>query len=303
MFTCSFCGIYFWTGDSLIVHQRQECSRNLFGEMRIMDYYPVIKAKLDNLDAIQAQLRVTPKYPLLCEGNQYTLLTSSQQATIAQRLPEYRTIPDRSNRAALRAFFNPAPTTFCAPKPELLVPKRTAVVIDCEMAGTQHGQALIKLSAVDFLTGLTLIDALVNPEEPITHWRTWVTGITNALMKKKVAMGATLDGTEGARQKLWDFVDEDTILIGHAVSNDLKALQVSHANIIDTSLLTSGPPPPNSSRRYGQVTGLKRLCEEFVGIRIRNSSAHASHSSLEDVLATRELLLWCLNHPEKVAPR
>ncbi len=48
--------------------------------------------------------------------------------------------------------------------------------------------------------------------------------------------------------------------------------------------------------------GLQMLCEELVGLRIRNGSLSndATHDSLEDCLAARELVLWCLRHPAEL---
>ena len=47
------------------------------------------------------------------------------------------------------------------------------------------------------------------------------------------------------RKTLDSLIDADTILIGHALDNDLKTLRIIHQNCVDTALLfphRSGPP-------------------------------------------------------------
>jgi hypothetical protein len=80
---------------------------------------------------------------------------------------------------------------------------------------------------------------------------------------------------------------------------DLKALGVAHGRVVDTGILVA-----EASGRFGErdklrrTVGLKRLCRELAGLEIRAGGGH--HDSLEDVLATRELAIWCLTHPEEV---
>ena len=51
--------------------------------------------------------------------------------------------------------------------------------------------------------------------------------------------------------------------------------------------------------RVRRAVGLERPCRELVGVRIRDGGKGA-HDSLEDVLATREVVVWCLRHPEEL---
>ena len=47
------------------------------------------------------------------------------------------------------------------------------------------------------------------------------------------------------RKTLDSFINADTILIGHALDNDLKTLRIIHHKCVDTALLfphRSGPP-------------------------------------------------------------
>jgi len=49
--------------------------------------------------------------------------------------------------------------------------------------------------------------------------------------------GKALDGWEAARQEVWKFIDADTIIIGHAVKNDLDVLGMIHHQIVDSAIL------------------------------------------------------------------
>lgn len=42
-----------------------------------------------------------------------------------------------------------------------------------------------------------------------------------------------------AKEEMMEFIDKDTILLGHALENDLQALQLIHKRVIDTSILFS----------------------------------------------------------------
>jgi hypothetical protein len=80
----------------------------------------------------------------------------------------------------------------------------------------------------------------------------------------------------------------------------LKALGVAHGRVVDTGILVA-----EASGRFGErdklrrTVGLKRLCRELAGLEIRAGGGF--HDSLEDVLATRELAIWCLTHPDEVS--
>jgi DNA polymerase III epsilon subunit-like protein len=52
-------------------------------------------------------------------------------------------------------------------------------------------------------------------------------------------------------------------------------------------------------KKITRWAGLEKLCKELLGVRIRGKGGKA-HDSLEDVLATREVVLWCLRNPEEL---
>ncbi|EEP78714.1 predicted protein [Uncinocarpus reesii 1704] len=171
-------------------------------------------------------------------------------------------------------------------------PKRAAIALDCEMVGTVAGDYPVSLSAVDYLTGEVILNRLVRPLVKVTDWRVRITGVT----EKTIAQDrAALEGWEAARAELWAFMNPQTILIGHSLANDLKVLGMVHTRIVDSEILTKKAVGPTCKR----VWGLKTLCETFLGIRIQ--AGKKGHSSLEDALATREIVLWCTKNPEHLA--
>ncbi|KAK8079358.1 ribonuclease H-like protein [Apiospora hydei] len=189
---------------------------------------------------------------------------------------------------------------FLAPKSPTA---RLAVVLDCEMAATKEcDRELISICALDFLTGEVLVKSLVKPPLPIVQWKSSIHGITPTAMAVARANGQTLDGPQGARAELWKHVGEDTLLIGHALAHDLNALHVAHRRVVDSSILTADAvfgKGASQPRRWG----LAALCKDNLGLAIRQGATSRTgvHDDLEDALATRELVLWCLRQPVGLA--
>ncbi|KAH8150552.1 uncharacterized protein LAJ45_05248 [Morchella importuna] len=160
-------------------------------------------------------------------------------------------------------------------------PSRTEVgkyvAIDCEMVGVGGAEnersALARVSIVNF-HGHLVMDTFVKPKEPVTDWRTWVSGVSPASMKTAITF-------EEVQQKVSDIL-QDRILVGHAVHNDLEALMLSHPkrDIRDTSR-----HPTFRKMSQGRTPGLKKLTKEILGYEIQGGE----HSSIEDARACMSL--------------
>ncbi|KAI5849906.1 ribonuclease H-like domain-containing protein [Tricharina praecox] len=173
--------------------------------------------------------------------------------------------------------------------------KRRAVTLDCEMAGVARGQAeVILLCAADYMTGETLVNSLVRPTSRVVDWRSRFSGVTAEAMATATEQGDTLDGWRGARAELWKHVDADTILVGHSLQHDLDVLRMIHTRVVDSAILARNAV--GSARQWG----LKALCGEFLGIDIQNGGLRG-HDCMEDALAAREVVLWCLQNPSLLA--
>ncbi|KHJ76955.1 hypothetical protein OESDEN_23425 [Oesophagostomum dentatum] len=80
-------------------------------------------------------------------------------------------------------------------------------------------------------------------------------------------------------------INSETILIGHALENDLKALRIVHDNIIDTSVLFSRSSA--EGRRFKR--SLKSLAREKLDMEIQSEAG--GHDSGEDAWAAMRLVL------------
>ncbi|KAB5515048.1 hypothetical protein GE09DRAFT_1161386 [Coniochaeta sp. 2T2.1] len=91
---------------------------------------------------------------------------------------------------------------------------------------------LALLCAVDCLTGQTLINSFVHPNEPVLDWRTGVSGVSPVVMAAAQAEGRALAGYEAALAMLFRHVNADTVIVGHSVNHDLRVLRISHTKIV-----------------------------------------------------------------------
>lgn len=174
--------------------------------------------------------------------------------------------------------------------------RRKVLVLDCEMVGVCEGQKeLAFLAVVDLLTGDVLINNFVHPTNTVRDWCTRSSGITSASMKAAVKDNLALPGWKAAREMLFEHMDRNTILVGHALHNDLKVLGVVHPTIIDTAILTADAVYRPLERPFRRTWGLKTLANDLLGLKIQ-AGTHG-HSALEDAMATGQVLLHCIKSP------
>lgn len=276
------------------------------------------KANQDVRTSISQASQQNPS--LVCRGNSYQRIPQQDQAGILQKLlsrchsrgtlkrhgyivPEANSDNERSRSSGLAQ----------ATENEMLTPPlrqndrcRTihkAVVLDCEMVGVQGGaNELVSLTAVDFLTGEMIVNSLVKPQQPVVDWRTQIHGISPAGLVMARAQGLTLDGWQAARAELFRQIDQDTVLIGQSLQYDLDALHIRHSRVVDSAILASEAVFGSKGKPRYWGLGLKDLCSELLGLKIREGaplSASNVHEGLEDVLAAREVVLYCLEQPKE----
>lgn len=167
------------------------------------------------------------------------------------------------------------------------------MVIDCEMVGVARGRSeLICISVVDYFTGAVLLNKLVYPAERVVKWRSNIHGITSVTMQAALSNGQALVGWESARQELWKLIDDSTILVGHALQHDLDILRIIHHRVVDSAILAQNAIGQN--RQWG----LKILCTQILHKEIRENDGGV-HDALEDVLATREVVLTCTQNKDE----
>lgn len=145
------------------------------------------------------------------------------------------------------------------------------IALDCEMVGVGphgHESALARVSIVNYNTQ-QVYDSYVRPKEPVTDWRTPVSGIRPAHM----AAARSFEDVQADVAR----IIKDRVVVGHALRHDFTALLLDHPvrDVRDTSRL----------RAYRKVAGgtpkLSLLASELLGVEIQGGE----HSSLEDARA------------------
>jgi hypothetical protein len=114
-----------------------------------------------------------------------------------------------------------------------------AIAIDCEMcettdplSGAKDFRALCRVSIVNAENpDEVLLDTLVKPNWPVSDYRTQINGITKEDLDN---VEFTLRHAQAFMMKL---CSQETIIVGHAVNNDLAALNMDHDVVADSSFL------------------------------------------------------------------
>lgn len=186
---------------------------------------------------------------------------------------------------------------------------KSPLAFDCEMGYTTLGMEVIRVTAVRWPSGQLVLDVLVRPYGEILDLNTRFSGIHQAAFAeaseykpgqehdpekaglRKVASPAV------ARQLLFDHLTPDTVLIGHAIDNDLNVCRIIHPKVVDTVMLF--PHPKGLPYRQS----LKFLAQKFLNRGIQMGGADG-HDSKEDSIATGDLVRkkvaerWSLMHHE-----
>ncbi|KAE8377556.1 ribonuclease H-like protein [Aspergillus bertholletiae] len=176
--------------------------------------------------------------------------------------------------------------------------KRKVVVIRCEMVTVFPGlRHIASIAAVDFLTGDQLLNQYVYPMSRIVNYNSRYRGIIAAMMDAAQTNGTALQGWEAARLALWNHIDQDTVLIGHALENDLNALGIFHTRVVDSRILIGERifPAVKTTSRLRHREDLKSLTRELVHYDIK--IGRKTHAVLEDAYAIRDVVIWCLRYP------
>lgn len=173
----------------------------------------------------------------------------------------------------------------------MAIDPRTAVVLSCEAGIATNGdREIVRIGMLDFFTGEILINSLVFPGENVemlhlnTHW----TGVDWQMLRSARRMRTVLEGRDAARNRVWDFVGPETIIITYSGgTRDLLELRLMHRRIIDIEELESRRD--KSVRLNLWKTGLRKL----VPVHLKRPFPKGSNGNVfEAAVALRDLTQW-----------
>lgn len=167
------------------------------------------------------------------------------------------------------------------------------------------GLELTRVTVIDHKLNL-VYESLVKPDNPILDYNTKFSGI------KEEDLRTVTVKLKDVQQKLLSFVCDQTILIGHSLESDFKALKIIHSTVIDTAAVF----PHRRGLPYRRA--LRTLAAEHLQLIIQNdgkdyhevhcpsnlispfSTPENGHDSKEDAEACMKLMRWKLKGDLKI---
>ncbi|KAM6184179.1 RNA exonuclease 4 [Erethizon dorsatum] len=163
-----------------------------------------------------------------------------------------------------------------------------ALALDCEMVGVgpQGEESIAARVSLVNQYGKCVYDKFVKPTEPVTDYRTAVSGVRPEHLKQ----GEELEVVQSEVAEML----KGRILVGHALHNDLKVLFLDHPKkkIRDTQKYKPFKRQVKSGR-----PSLKLLSEKILGIRVQ----HSEHCSIQDAQAAMRLYVMVKRDWESMA--
>ncbi|WFD44310.1 3'-5' exonuclease [Malassezia psittaci] len=149
------------------------------------------------------------------------------------------------------------------------------IAVDCEMVGVGVGARRSALARVTLVNwhGYVVYDQFVKPQEKVTDYRTWVSGVRAGDLKKAPSFASV-------QKEVADLI-KDRVLVGHAIQNDLRALMLSHPRPMIRDTAEFQPLRDLVQQKH---PGLRALSKIVLGLEIQKKGK--AHSPVEDARST-----------------
>lgn len=159
----------------------------------------------------------------------------------------------------------------------------TMYALDCEMCETDIGMELTRVTVVDQHCKV-VYDQIVKPQSTIINYLTEFSGITAEMLQNEKCILADVQHV-----LLEKFLFTDTVLVGHSLTSDLRALRIVHLKVADSAMLYP------HQRGFPFRTSLKYLTKTYLRKDIQLQE-QKGHDSAEDAISAMELVLLKLRH-------
>ncbi|UZJ52736.1 hypothetical protein CBS101457_002056 [Exobasidium rhododendri] len=157
--------------------------------------------------------------------------------------------------------------------------KYDVLAFDCELVYTTAGMSLARLTVLDE-SGKVTLDQYVKPRAAVLDYNTRFSGINVGDLQEKESV---VDLDE-ARRKMVAMMTPSTILVGHGLENDLKALRLVHLKVADSALLY------RHHKGLPYRFSLRDLTLKHLGKHIQSGDATLGHDPEEDARSALDLV-------------
>ncbi|KAL1901922.1 hypothetical protein Sste5346_001627 [Sporothrix stenoceras] len=156
---------------------------------------------------------------------------------------------------------------------------RKVFAIDCEMCKAADDKFVLTRISVVAWDGEVVMDELVKPDEPIVDYLTQFSGITEAMLAPVTTRLVDI------QRRLLAILDKHAILVGHSLDSDVRAMQLTHPFIVDTSIVFPHPMAPAKKH------ALRWLSSKYLNREIQKGHGTArGHDSVEDARTCLDLI-------------